>query len=74
MVLPQALKEVKFTETEYQQRYPDLKIGSDLKVDENGFIIAEPAAARKFPLNITLIRFHCNQFNCQKERLHKIHI
>ncbi|MDB4919684.1 RagB/SusD family nutrient uptake outer membrane protein [Mucilaginibacter sp.] len=47
-VLPQALKGVKFTGTEYQQRYPDLKIGSDIQVDENGFIIAEPAAARKF--------------------------
>jgi hypothetical protein len=47
-VLPQALKGVKFTGTAYQQRYPDLKIGTDIQVDENGFIVAEPAAARRF--------------------------
>jgi hypothetical protein len=47
-VLPQALKGVKFTGTEYQQRYPDLHIGTDIQVDENGFIVAEPAGARAF--------------------------
>ena len=47
-VLPQALKGVKFTGTAYQQRYPDLKIGTDIQVDENGFIVAEPAVARRF--------------------------
>ncbi|MGN6638716.1 MAG: RagB/SusD family nutrient uptake outer membrane protein [Mucilaginibacter sp.] len=47
-VLPQALRGVKFVGTEYQQRYPDLKVGSDIQVDANGFIVAEPATARKF--------------------------
>ena len=47
-VLPQALRGVKFVGTEYQQKYPDLKVGVDIQVDNNGFIIAEPAAARQF--------------------------
>jgi hypothetical protein len=34
--MPQALKGVKFVGTEYQQRYPDLKIGSDVQVDAMG--------------------------------------
>lgn len=46
--LPQALKGVKFVGTEYQQRYPDLKVGSDIEVDANGFIVTEPASARNF--------------------------
>ena len=47
-VLPQALRGVKFVGTEYQQKYPDLKIGTDIQVDNNGFIIAEPANSRQF--------------------------
>jgi hypothetical protein len=47
-VLPQALKGVKFTGTEYQQRYPDLQVGSDIQVDGNGFIVSEPASGRAF--------------------------
>lgn len=47
-VLPQALKGVKFVGTEYQQKYPDLKVGIDIQVDNNGFIIAEPASGRQF--------------------------
>jgi hypothetical protein len=47
-VLPQALKGVKFTGTEYQQRYPDLKVGTDIQVDGNGFIVSEPASGRAF--------------------------
>jgi len=47
-VLPQALKGVKFVGTEYQQKFPDLKIGTDIQVDNNGFIIADPASARQF--------------------------
>jgi starch-binding outer membrane protein, SusD/RagB family len=47
-VLPQALRGVKFVGTEYQQKYPDLKVGVDIQVDNNGFIIAEPAAGRQF--------------------------
>ena len=47
-VLPQALKGVKFVGTEYQQKYPDLKVGTDIQVDANGFIQEEPASARAF--------------------------
>jgi hypothetical protein len=47
-VLPQALKGVKFQGTEYQTRFPDLKIGSDIHVDANGFVVADPAAGRTF--------------------------
>lgn len=47
-VMPQAVRGVKFSGTEYQQRYPDLKVGIDIQVDANGFIIAEPATARQF--------------------------
>lgn len=47
-VLPQAIKGVKFVGTEYQTRYPDLEVGVDIQVDNNGFIIAEPATGRKF--------------------------
>ncbi|MGN6543063.1 MAG: RagB/SusD family nutrient uptake outer membrane protein [Ginsengibacter sp.] len=47
-VLPQAIKGVKFVGTEYQQKYPNLKIGTDIQVDNNGFIVAEPASARQF--------------------------
>ncbi|CAL1516442.1 RagB/SusD family nutrient uptake outer membrane protein [Chitinophaga sp. MM2321] len=46
--MPQAIRGVKFTGTAYQQRYPDLRIGTDIQVDNNGFIIAEPAASRHF--------------------------
>lgn len=47
-VLPQAIRGVKFAGTEYQTRYPDLQIGTDIQVDANGFIIAEPAGSRQF--------------------------
>jgi starch-binding outer membrane protein, SusD/RagB family len=47
-VLPQALRGVKFVGTEYQAKYPDLQVGTDIQVDANGFIIAEPASARSF--------------------------
>lgn len=47
-VLPQALRGVKFVGTEYQQKYPDLNIGTDIQVDGNGFIVAEPAGSRQF--------------------------
>jgi hypothetical protein len=47
-VMPQAIRGVKFVGTEYQTRYPDLKIGVDIQVDANGFIIAEPSTARTF--------------------------
>jgi len=50
-VLPQALRGVKFVGTEYQQKYPDLKIGTDIQVDNNGFIIANPANGLNFFLN-----------------------
>lgn len=47
-VLPRSLRGVKFVETEYQSRYPDLRIGQDIQVDEAGFIVADPASNRKF--------------------------
>jgi len=48
VVLPQALRGIKFVGTEYQQKYPDLKVGTDIQVDGDGFIVAEPASARQF--------------------------
>jgi starch-binding outer membrane protein, SusD/RagB family len=47
-IMPQAIKGVKFSGTEYQTRYPSLQIGTDIQVDANGFIIAEPASSRTF--------------------------
>lgn len=50
-LLPNALKGVKFVGTEYQDRYPDLGVGTDIQVDENGFIVTEPATSRQFNPN-----------------------
>ena len=47
-VMPQAIRGVKFVGTEYQQRNPTLVINSDIFVDANGFIVAEPAVSRHF--------------------------
>ena len=47
-VLPAALKGIKFAGTEYEQRYPELEIGTDIRVDGDGFIVSEPATARQF--------------------------
>ena len=47
-VLPLAIRGVKFAGTEYQQKFPELVIGQDIQVDSEGFIIAQPASARKF--------------------------
>jgi hypothetical protein len=47
-LMPQALKGVKFVGTAYQQRYPDLQVGTDIQVDNEGFIVAEPATSRRF--------------------------
>jgi hypothetical protein len=47
-IMPQAIRGVKFVGTEYEQRYPELEIGTDIQVDADGFIIAEPAASRQF--------------------------
>lgn len=47
-MMTQAIRGVKFTGTEYQQRYPNLQIGTDIRVDNDGFIIAEPAGSRHF--------------------------
>lgn len=46
--MPLSIKGVKFVGTEYEQRYPDLRIGTDIQVDGNGFIEVEPAASRRF--------------------------
>ncbi len=47
-VLPQAIKGVRFVGTQYEEQYPDLQIGIDIIVDEDGFVVAEPADARQF--------------------------
>jgi hypothetical protein len=47
-VMPQSIRGVKFVGTEYQTKYPDLQVGTDIKVDANGFIVAEPASNRSF--------------------------
>lgn len=47
-VMPAAIKGVKFVGTEYGQRFPDLQVGTDIQVDNNGFIVVEPATARQF--------------------------
>jgi hypothetical protein len=47
-VMPQSIRGVKFAGTEYEQRYPDLQVGSDVQVDADGFIIAEPTSSRQF--------------------------
>jgi hypothetical protein len=48
-VMPEAIRGVRFVGTEYQQRYPTLVIGTDIQVDANGFIVAEPGMpARQF--------------------------
>jgi hypothetical protein len=46
--MPAALRGIKFVGTEYQQRYPDLHIGTDIQIDNEGFIVTEPASSRKF--------------------------
>lgn len=47
-VMPQAIRGVKFVGTEYETRYPDLVVGTHIQVDEDGFIVAEPASSRQF--------------------------
>lgn len=47
-VLPRSLRGVKFAGTEYQSRYPELIPGQDIQVDAEGFIVTDPAAARRF--------------------------
>ena len=46
--MPQAIKGVKFVGTEYQHRDSTLKVGTDILVDANGFVVAEAAASRQF--------------------------
>lgn len=47
-ILPQAIRGVKFEGTEYEDQYPGLEIGTDIRVDGDGFIITEPASSRQF--------------------------
>lgn len=47
-VLPQSLKGIKFVGTEFQSRYPDLRPGTDIQVDAEGFIVADQSTARRF--------------------------
>ena len=46
--LEKALRGVKFTGTEYESQFPELKVGTDIQVDNEGFIVAEPASDRHF--------------------------
>ena len=46
--MPQAIKGVKFVGTEYQHRDSTLKVGTDIQVDANGFVVAEAAGSRQF--------------------------
>ncbi|KIC94051.1 RagB/SusD family nutrient uptake outer membrane protein [Flavihumibacter solisilvae] len=46
--LVKSIRGVKFVGTEYQQKYPDLQVGTDIQVDNNGFIITEAASSRQF--------------------------
>lgn len=48
VIMPEAVKGVKFEGSEYETRYPNLKIGTDIQVDGNGFIITTPASSRQF--------------------------
>jgi hypothetical protein len=68
-VLPQAIRGVKFAGTEYQTRYPDLRIGTDIQVDGNGFIIAEPASGRNFQAKHYLDPLPLQQIQLSKGRL-----
>lgn len=47
-VMPEAIEGIKFVGTEYQERYPELKVGTDIQVDNNGFIVTEQASSRQF--------------------------
>jgi hypothetical protein len=47
-VMPVALRGVKFVGSEYETRYPDLKPGTDIQVDQEGFIVAEAGSSRNF--------------------------
>jgi starch-binding outer membrane protein, SusD/RagB family len=68
-VMPQALKGVKFVGTEYQTRFPNLVIGTDIQVDANGFIIAEPSSARQFAAKHYLDPFPLQQVQLSKGTL-----
>jgi hypothetical protein len=47
-VLPNAIRGVKFAGTEYQEKFPNLKIGQDIQVDSEGFVVVQSASSRKF--------------------------
>ncbi|MDR1557779.1 MAG: RagB/SusD family nutrient uptake outer membrane protein [Tannerellaceae bacterium] len=47
-LLPQALRGVKFAGTEYQAKFPELSIGRDIQIDEEGFVIVQASDSRKF--------------------------
>jgi len=48
ILMPAAIRGIKFVGTQYEQRYPDLKIGTDIQVDNDGFIVVEPSTSRQF--------------------------
>jgi starch-binding outer membrane protein, SusD/RagB family len=47
-VLPGSIQGVKFEGTEFETEYPELQIGVDIQVDDNGFIVTEPSTSRQF--------------------------
>ena len=65
-VMPQAIRGVKFVGTEYEERYPNLEIGQDIRVDGNGFIVVEAASSRRF-----LSKHYLNPLPLQQIQLSK---
>ncbi|HYH55595.1 MAG TPA: RagB/SusD family nutrient uptake outer membrane protein, partial [Anseongella sp.] len=61
-VLPQAIKGVKFTGTAYEERYPE--VASEIGIDSEGFVVAEPAGSRQF-----LARHYLNPLPLQQIQL-----
>lgn len=47
-LMPEAIKGIKFVGTEYETAFPELTPGVHFQVDDDGYIVAEPASARTF--------------------------
>ncbi|MCK0136023.1 RagB/SusD family nutrient uptake outer membrane protein [Arenibacter sp. S6351L] len=46
--MPMAIKGIKFVGTEYESVFPEITPGIQFQVDNEGFIVAEPASSRTF--------------------------
>ena len=46
--MPMAIKGIKFVGTEYESVFPEITPGVQFQVDNEGFIVAEPASSRTF--------------------------